>query len=396
MRSLDIWIVVAVLTISSCGKQTGHRVEHLNINGVRLIRTIGGPKYESPLFELKSDLVIGVDEGEPEWQLFYRDPRSLIAPDGTIVLVDPRRLEIFIVSKEGQLISRLGGKGSGPGEFESILDVLWAEIGHEIWITDQRNSRITRLNIDGELIGQINYSDVRSRFQRFMCLGNRRFLAQGVLIGNGIRTERYSFVNERLEIITDFITIKRDTYFRVSEFAYSGIPFSPLDGLIPFPDGRILVYLPSVPRLSVYSTEGELQYHIERDWETIPIISEEKESIRNSWRERGQPEVARGMPFPEHKPFFSRPLVDTEGRIWLRRYEAVREQGTENEPERIIGYEYEIYDLAGVWLGTHVLRHEPRHITGEYIYQSYTSEAGAPRFERVRIHPIVREMKPRK
>ncbi len=100
-----ISIIITIASILGCSNQSSHHVEHLDIEGIPLVRTINGPKYSGPLFNTSSEIIIGIDEGEPEWQLFFGSPRILIAPDGTIILVDPRRFEIFIVSKEGQLLS---------------------------------------------------------------------------------------------------------------------------------------------------------------------------------------------------------------------------------------------------------------------------------------------------
>ena len=44
-----------------------------------------------------------------------------------MILVDYPRLEIFIVSPQGELLSRLGGRGSGPGEFQRMMILDWFE-----------------------------------------------------------------------------------------------------------------------------------------------------------------------------------------------------------------------------------------------------------------------------
>ena len=326
MRSPLLWIIAVVLFVPSCTKRTGHRVEHLDIDGVRLVRTVGGPKYDEPLFELESDLILGIDEGEPEWQMFSVAPRSLIAPDGRIVLVDTRRYEIYITSPDGQLECQLGGRGSGPGEFQNILDVFWAEEGREFWLTDQMNSRITRFSIDGELLGDINYSSIRSLYSRFYYLRDHQFLAEGPVFDSqdlSLRKTRYALLNDQLEVVRVLFELEGHKYFQSRERGYSPVPFTAADRIIPFPDGRLMHSQPDCPRLSIYSITGDLQLHIERDWELIPVTQEEKERTERGWRESGI-----------------------------------------------------------------------RYITGEYLYQIYSSDAGAPRFERLRIIPLVPEMEP--
>ena len=397
MKPPLLWNFTVVFFILSCTEQTGQQAEPLDIDGVPIVRTEGGPKYEEPLFRLESDLILGIDEGEPEWQMFSSSPRPLIAPDGRMVLVDIRRFEIYIISQDGQLMCQLGGRGSGPGEFENILDVFWAEEGKEFWLTDQRNSRITRFSIDGVLLGNINYSAIRSSYSKFYYLQDHQFLAEGPIMDLQDRTynrTRFALLNDQLEVIKELFELEGYKYFQVSERGYAPVPFTTADRLIPLPDGRLLHSQPNYPRLSIYSTTGDLQYHIERDWDLIPVTQEEKSRTEKGWRESGMIEGSVRIPFPKFKPPFIGPYLDTEGRIWLRMFEPIREEGTEEELGQITGYEYEIFGSDGVWLGTHIQRPTIRHITSEYLYQTYSSEAGSPRLERLRIVPLVPEMKP--
>ncbi|MFC1529184.1 hypothetical protein ACFL41_00990 [Gemmatimonadota bacterium] len=372
-----------------------HRVIHSEIDGVPLVRTEGGPKYSGPLIELESDLILGVDEGEPEWQLFYRTPRILVAPDGTIILVDIQRFEIFFVSDEGELLARQGGSGAGPGEFRDILDAFWADVGQEIWLTDQLNARITRYNLGGDLLGSFSYGGIRSRYQHYSSLGNGSFLATGTIYkGPDLinRVLEFAIVNQDLERTVLLHEYQNPGRFMVSENRVDSAPYHLSDSARAFPDGRILLSQPQTPRLTVYSNQGEIQFHIERDWEEQPVTGEEKRRIRNMWRSAGLSEAASRIPFPDRKPFFSSAFTDSEGRIWLQRYVAPEDR-VDDEGQITFTSEYEIYSREGVWLGTQPLDHIPRVITGEYVYCSYLSEEG-PRFERLRIIPKVPELKP--
>ena len=387
--------ILASLLIVSCTGNSGHKTEHFDIDGVPVVRTTGDPKYEGPLFELDSDLIIGIDEGDPEWQMFAGSPRLLVAPDGRMVLVDSRRFEIFITSQDGQLMHRLGGRGSGPGEFNYIQDVLWAEVGKEFWLTDPTTSRITRISMEGELIGDINYSSIKTSYERFYYLTDNQFLAQGEVLFRQDRSHaraRYALINDQLEIEKELFEIEGREQFLSSERSRAPVPFTAGDVLIPLVDGRLLHSQPNYPRLSFYSRTGDPLLHVERDWEHISVTQEEKDSIEKSWREAGVLESGRRIPYPDYKPPFGRPILDSEGRIWLRSFEPMREEGTEEEPGQIIGYDYEIFSRDGVWLGTHTQRPTIRYITGEFLYQSYSSDAGAPRIERLRITPLVPEM----
>jgi hypothetical protein len=391
--------VIIILSAVACGRpSTGQRIDETVIEGVRTVRTVGGPKYEGPLFELESDLVLGVDEGQPAWQMFSMSPVLLVAPDGRMVLVDIRLFQIWIVSSEGYLLKQLGGKGSGPGEFQNMLDVFWAEEGREFWITDQANSRISRFSIDGEYLGEINYSITRMTFSRFQHLQDRRFLATGTIRQGSTPTderERYAILDDRLEVVQDLFELEGGKFFRIRERGYAPSPFTAMDSILPLPDGGLLQVQPNLPRLRVYDGQFAIAFDIVRDWPVVPVTQAECDQIEKNWRESGIMDSGIRIPFPDHKPPFTRAYVDTEGRIWLSLYEAIREEGTEGKPGRLIGYQYEIYSPDGVWLGNHLQRETIRHLTGEHMYVSYSSEGGAPRLERKRIVPLVPEMRPR-
>jgi len=398
MRSQNLCIPVLLLLLTYCSNPSGHQVERSIMEDVQTISTTGGPKYDTPLFELESELVLGVDEGEPAWQMFTSTPRFLFSPDGTIVMVDTREFIIRIVSHDGQLLHQSGRRGSGPGEFQNILDTFWIEMGREFWLTDQMNNRITKMSMDGKLLGEFNYSEIRMNFTRFWHLDGRRLLAMGRIFdpdrGPVGSPQRYVMLNEQMEITEDIFTLEGPIYYQSRERGYSPVPYSGYDRPTVFPDGRILLLQPNYPRMTVYSPSGEPQLHIERDWELIPVTQEEKQTIRNRARDRDTPAKYMDIPFPDSKPPFGTALIDTEGRIWLRRYEMIREEGTDEEPGAFLGYLYEIYSPEGVWIGNHIHQRTIRFITGEYLYQTYSSEAGAPRFERLRINPLVREMRP--
>ena len=120
-------LILFPLLAGSLSTQTAeeHRVIRSEIDGIPLIRTEGGPKYNGPLFDVEDDLILGIDEGEPEWKMFWASPSILISPDGQMVLLDIRRCELYIVSQVGELIARAGRSGSGPGEFRQPYMIMW-------------------------------------------------------------------------------------------------------------------------------------------------------------------------------------------------------------------------------------------------------------------------------
>ena len=93
---------------------------------------------------------IGVLDGPAEYQLF-----DVVAAarqsDGDLVLVDGGTREVRLYDGDGVFLTKLGGRGSGPGEFQDPVQVLVAP-GDTLLVWDDVLARVTRFSSGGELI----------------------------------------------------------------------------------------------------------------------------------------------------------------------------------------------------------------------------------------------------
>ncbi len=370
----------------ACAKTTSHQVIQTERDGVPLIRTVGGPRYEGPIFELVPDLVLGIDEGEPEWQIFG-SLQTLFSPDGRMVLGDWRRHELFIVSREGELLHRLGGEGAGPGEFRNLWLMHWIEPGEEFWVEDQTLVRINHFSMDGEYLGSFSRAPLMTRNIFIGILGKDRFLGWYGDRRGEERVSVYGFLNADLEWDKDFMTVRSSPSFKTGQNSYRPIPFTTGESCTTTPDGRILVSRPDEGQIALYSAEGKLLRYIEREWEIAPVTNKEKEDIRNRFRASSSqefPTMAETMPFPDNYPPFRRATMDDRGWIWV-----------EHQPRglylSIAGPRtYDIFNSDGVWLGTQQFDGLIK-VSGDYVYRQYDAESGAPRLERFILKLLVDE-----
>jgi hypothetical protein len=93
---------------------------------------------------------IGVLDGPAEYQLF-----DVVAAarqsDGDLVLVDGGTREVRLYDGDGVFLTKFGGRGSGPGEFQDPVQVLVAP-GDTLLVWDDVLARVTRFSSGGELI----------------------------------------------------------------------------------------------------------------------------------------------------------------------------------------------------------------------------------------------------
>ena len=95
-------------------------------------------------------VTIGVLDGPAEYQLF-----DVVAAtrqsDGDIVVVDGGTREVRLYNGDGVFLTKLGGRGSGPGEFQNPVQVLVLP-GDTLLVWDDALARVTRFNPVGNLV----------------------------------------------------------------------------------------------------------------------------------------------------------------------------------------------------------------------------------------------------
>jgi len=384
--SIPFFLLILLFLLSGCSAgEGGHRVLRFERDGIPVVRTEGAPKYEGPLFGPTQDLVLGVDEGDPEWQQFGSVFDLLVAPDGRMVLSDSRRTELFIVSPEGELLHRFGREGSGPGEFRNLWLMHWYEPGEEFWVEDQDLFRITRFDLEGLFLGTVNYTHIRMRNTFLNRLRKDHWLGwTGEREGNRNITV-YEFLDADLQVVRPFLTLPASPSYPISANAYIPIPFTRGEGIRVGPNGEIVDWEPNQGWICRYDPDGTLLYQIEREWEFPPVTAAEEDSLRRRYREsrtESYRRIADEIPIPDRKPAFWGVLVDDTGRIWVERYASGRY--ALQADERVV---YDVFDREGVWIGIQSFDFRPTLIMYGHAYHSGTSEAGGPRLYRHRLVP---------
>ncbi len=95
-------------------------------------------------------VTIGVLDGPAEYQLF-----DVVAAtrqsDGDIVVVDGGTREVRLYNGDGVFFTKLGGRGSGPGEFQNPVQVLVLP-GDTLLVWDDALARVTRFDPVGNLV----------------------------------------------------------------------------------------------------------------------------------------------------------------------------------------------------------------------------------------------------
>jgi hypothetical protein len=107
---------------------------------------------EVPVLDLREPAVRFGSLDDPESSLVPVSHLAL-APDGSVWAAQGQDGQLLVVAQDGTPLSRVGGLGEGPGEFGGIQGLGW--VGDTLWVTDNRNDRVTFVDGDGRLIGSM-------------------------------------------------------------------------------------------------------------------------------------------------------------------------------------------------------------------------------------------------
>jgi hypothetical protein len=373
------------LCLTGCGTRGPDEfaVDLATEDGVRIVRN-DSPLYEGEIVHFEKDLVLGGREDAPEWELFAAPSHLLIGPDGRLIIGDIRKEEIYLVSPEGALIKQLGGRGSGPGEFQNLWYFHWAEWGREFWVEDQHLNRVTCFSVDGGLLGTFNYARTRLRYNRFLDLGGRKWLGESKRETIEDSIVRFDLLEDQFLHARPFVELKGQEFLRIDRTGYPK-PFRGVEYAYPVLGwDRIVVSRPEEGEITLYDTSGEPLFRIVKEWAPSPVSAADIAWWKANAGATGGRVLQDRMDFPPRRPLFSRVVPDNRGRLWVYRSRPPRRTRDEEAPPVIV----DLFGPDGRWIGSCSPPLSLGYIWGDFAYDIPYLEDESPRVERWRIIPL--------
>jgi hypothetical protein len=150
VKQIPILIIIFCLLATCSPKKAQWQGRVEEVDGVTVVYNPEQPMSQNAgrVLQLKEELRI---TDSPE-QFYFTSPHNIkVAPDGSLFILDEEQFLKF--DETGRFIKNLFKKGQGPGEFERIGDYLFSD--HEIVVIQGGPNKIVRLDMMGELIGEI-------------------------------------------------------------------------------------------------------------------------------------------------------------------------------------------------------------------------------------------------
>jgi len=308
-------------------------------------------------------LSIGSVEGNSD-QLLDQVAGAVGLTGGRTVVANGGSLQLLFYDAEGKLLRRVGGRGGGPGEFQS-LEWLARYGSDSLLALDVWNQRVSYYDADGNLGRSVRFEpDAQVPFPRTVgVFSDGSFLATKGLFNLGgdppvrlFRTEEPLF-----RLASDGSTASQVGSYPGPESVMAqtgprggwerrGRPFGHRTALAAGGD-RFYVADNATYEIRVYSATGQLLQLIRKATASVPIEPADIQAFEDSVlavsdsRQRVQMNrlfAALPPPPPVYPAFAPEIHVDDESNVWVRETPRPDHQG----------WEWSVFSAAGAFLGT--------------------------------------------
>jgi hypothetical protein len=289
------------------------------------------------------------DKDETGEVRLFKPERYVVDAQGYVYIADGSDSSIKVFDAQGKYVRAIGRKGSGPGEFGRISDLVLLPDGR-LLVTDFETRRTSFFSPGGEFLSSFQW---------------KKFFGQVHLAADSCYTvEETVTTEETRELWVKTVDFEGEEIVAFGKFKYpefkmlrqgdvtfgTSVPHSPRSVFIGDPLRQLLYHcLNDNYLIEVYDGEGKLVRKIDRPYQPPAITSEDIEEFLGRYKDRPDSPFARlikEMELPKVKTVTDRMLVDSEGNLWVKTNEERKEgEKTFNS--------FDVFDPEGVY-GTRV------------------------------------------
>ena len=294
---------------------------------------------------------------------------------GKIAVADGGSLRVMVFDSLGGLVTRFGGRGGGPGEFEEIFSVHVCA-ADSIVVVSSRHIRV--FDDQGRFARQAQYwAPFEGRSLAAVSSDCSRLL---ITTRGSEPPLNEAGPAETLFTWSDPVTGSADTILRadISDIwirqlygAAGGfnVPWGTLPQTHAVRGDALVLGHGRLPELRTYEPAGQLSSVIRWSQQPAPVTDQDRElysRVRLEWLAGmpEDPETPYWFPaldeypwLPAQKPLYDRVLVDDEGGVWVRDFPAGSlGQFDTRIPDRLrVRQTWTVFDSTGAWLGSLLL-----------------------------------------
>ena len=382
MRRIVFLVVVAAATSACTSAGSAPATDMVEDSaGITIVHNRGPLWNDAEAWSLSagSQVTIGMLDGSAEYQ-FHDVVAAARQSDGDLVVIDGGTREVRLYDGLGTFLTKFGGRGSGPGEFQNPVQVLVLP-GDTLLVWDDALARVTRFDPVGNLVDMrtVDRGTVAKAVEPPLYPGTGRLLPDGDLLvrlteKSGVKQVRKSGKqgssdesrarSGALRVSADYAQVDTLMFFGDAEQVTVSAPWGDWRIAPPRAKTTVMAVQGSESRICIgdqkaaeISCFGPDASRTSIRWIPQEVAVSEADVTR--WRDTtvamlagklSESEVLSVLDqvtVPAVRPPFSAILLDAAGNLWV-------EQGpsSNGDPEST---DYLVFDPAGALLGTVVL-----------------------------------------
>ena len=145
-------LAIALSLLAGCTGGDSHRFRVEEVEGVRTVRTTGGPRFPGELFTYEEILTLHQDPTVPG-SVLTRPAILTRDGSGAFYVADTGSNRISVFDAGGRFVRTLGSAGEGPGQWMNLL--LQGIEGGVVHTIDFARGRLIRYRSGGELLEEV-------------------------------------------------------------------------------------------------------------------------------------------------------------------------------------------------------------------------------------------------
>ena len=319
-----------------------------------------GPKQddvEARLFSLKKVLTIDTENNKTA-DIGLTDIRHFdIDSEGKIFIANMKAKEnyIFILNKDGSLVSVFGSIGQGPGELQSPLELVVSK-QDEIFITD-RGKVVVFSNL-GQFIKDFR---IDNEYQKIIPLDRDRYLAIAVKLNEDLsQSFQVILCSSGLEELKTLDSSKIESFKKATKVNI-------IPTLVYWENSNNHIYTGNTDEyeIRVFDFDGTLLRSIKKEHEAVSLSDKDREEYEQRLQ-KYPPEIRESFFIPDAFPPFRDIVALADKWLFIQTYDEQNEGS----------YMYDIFDTNGEFIGRTELEGYQVKFKGDRVYCLKQKESG--------------------
>jgi hypothetical protein len=367
-KALFILSIIVFMILSACSKKSKSSANVEIIDGIENVHNTKAPLHPNKTATLELDLKIG-GEDEDGNIILYEPGKFVVDEKENIYINDTGDMIIKVFDKNGQFKHTIGGKGTGPGEFQNVEYMTILPDGGLLTL-DIRARRTSVFDDHGEFRKSHQWRNSLS----FVYLTTD----SSYLTKETVRLEKFHvFIKE-----FDFSGKELRSYGEFTQSESKLIREAGINMVLVLPHTPHSIFAGDQKRqflyhcinnqytIDVYDKSGKIIRKIHRTYEPIPSTDEDAEEFYKIFENSPNPmflKIAKKIDLPKIKTIANRMIVDNRGNLWIE----TNEKKKENEIDYVA---YDVFNKDGYYDSKIWLDRSPDLFAKGKMYKMETEE----------------------